>query len=96
MGNRKPHRRLTLDVATITFDAIAQVSILLVRTHWRDENRISITPFPPLPEPQGLQSVKTEIGRRWPMTELLDVLKQSERPVSRFWLGAELAQVTTQ
>ncbi|MFD2054808.1 Tn3 family transposase [Mesorhizobium calcicola] len=48
-----------------------------VRILWRGENRISITPFQPLPEPQGLRSVKAEIGRRWPMTELLDVLKET-------------------
>ena len=48
-----------------------------VRILWRGENRISITPFQPLPEPQGLQSVKAEIARRWPMTELLDVLKET-------------------
>jgi Domain of unknown function (DUF4158)/Tn3 transposase DDE domain len=47
-----------------------------VRIRWRGENRISVTPFQPLPEPRGLQSVKTEIGRRWPMTEL-DVLRKS-------------------
>jgi len=49
----------------------------LVRILHQDENRISITPFQPLPEPTGLVSVKTEIGRRWPMTELLDVLKET-------------------
>jgi TnpA family transposase len=48
-----------------------------VRVLWRGENRISITPFQPLPEPQGLRSVKAEISRRWPMTELLDVLKET-------------------
>ena len=48
-----------------------------VRILWRGENRISITPFQPLPEPQGLQSLKAEIARRWPMTELLDVLKEA-------------------
>lgn len=48
-----------------------------VRILWRGENRISITPFQPLPEPQGLRSVKAEIGRRWPMTELLEVLKET-------------------
>jgi TnpA family transposase len=48
-----------------------------VRILWRGENRISITPFEPLPEPQGLRSVKAEIGHRWPMTELLDVLKET-------------------
>jgi len=48
-----------------------------MRILWRGENRISITPFQPLPESQGLQSVKAETGRRWPMTELLDVLKEA-------------------
>nr|WP_246233325.1 hypothetical protein [Aurantimonas aggregata] len=38
-----------------------------VRILWRGENRISITPFQPLPEPVGLTAVKTEIGQRWPM-----------------------------
>ncbi len=47
------------------------------RILWRGENRISITPFEPSPEPQGLRSVKAEIGQRWPMTELLDVLKEA-------------------
>src|ERR1700761_1384102 len=33
--------------------------------------------FHPLPEPQGLRAIKAEIGQRWPMTELLDVLKET-------------------
>jgi hypothetical protein len=49
----------------------------MVRILWRGESRLSITPFQPLPEPAGLASVKTEIGHRWPMTELLDVLKEA-------------------
>src|SRR3546814_4544489 len=36
-----------------------------------------LTPFKPLPEPRGLASIKTEIGQRWPMTGLLDVLKEA-------------------
>ncbi|WP_327437542.1 Tn3 family transposase [Sinorhizobium meliloti] len=44
---------------------------------WRGENRISITPFKPLPEPKGLDAIKSEIGGRWPMTGLLDVLKEA-------------------
>src|SRR3546814_19915567 len=39
-----------------------------VRLLWRGDNRISITPFKPLPEPKGLASIKSEIGQRWPMT----------------------------
>src|SRR3546814_13360134 len=48
-----------------------------VRLLWRGENRISLTPFKPLPEPRGLASIQTEIGQRWPMTGLLDVLKEA-------------------
>ena len=48
-----------------------------VRLLWRGENRISITPFKPLAEPKGLEAVKGEIGQRWPMTGLLDVLKEA-------------------
>lgn len=48
-----------------------------VRILWGGRNRISITPYEPLPEPQGLRTVKAEIGHRWPMTELLDVLKEA-------------------
>src|SRR3546814_18602653 len=48
-----------------------------VRLLWRGDNRISITPFKPLPDPKGLASIKSEIGQRWPMTGLLDVLKEA-------------------
>ncbi|HAB39517.1 MAG TPA: Tn3 family transposase [Rhodobacteraceae bacterium] len=48
-----------------------------VRLRWSGNNRISITPFSPVPEPTGLVSVKSEIGKRWPMTGLLDVLKET-------------------
>jgi len=29
------------------------------------------------PEPPRLQTFKSEVGRRWPMTSLLDVLKET-------------------
>lgn len=41
------------------------------------ENRIRITPFAPAPEPPGLVSLKREVERIWPMTSLLDVLKET-------------------
>jgi hypothetical protein len=37
---------------------------------------ISITPLEPLPEPLHLAGLKGEIGRRWPMISLLDILKE--------------------
>lgn len=49
----------------------------LVRLRWSGENRIHVTPFAPAPEPRGLLSLKAEIGRRWPMTGLLDALKET-------------------
>ncbi|MFK5978777.1 MAG: Tn3 family transposase [Rhizobiaceae bacterium] len=48
-----------------------------VRILWRGDNRISVTPYKPLPEPTGLTAIKAEIGQRWPMTGLLDVLKEA-------------------
>ena len=48
-----------------------------VRLRWSGENRISITPFSPVPEPPGLTALKSEVMRAWPMTGLLDVLKET-------------------
>lgn len=48
-----------------------------VRLLWRGDNRISITPLKPMAEPKGLEAIKGEIGQRWPMTGLLDVLKEA-------------------
>ena len=49
-----------------------------VRLRWfGGENRISVTPLLPVPEPPGLGALKTEIARAWPMTGLLDVLKET-------------------
>ena len=41
------------------------------------ENRIRVTPFAPVPEPPGLGALKREVERVWPMTGLLDVLKET-------------------
>ena len=48
-----------------------------VRIVWRGAHRISLSPLRPQPEPPGLDAVKAEIGQRWPMTGLLDVLKET-------------------
>ncbi len=41
------------------------------------DKRISITPFDPAPEPKGLLTLKSEVNHRWPMTGLLDALKET-------------------
>ncbi|WP_242661907.1 Tn3 family transposase [Salipiger thiooxidans] len=48
-----------------------------VRLRTSGENRIRITPFAPAPEPLGLGALKREVERVWPMTGLLDVLKET-------------------
>lgn len=40
--------------------------------------RIHLSKVDPLPEPVNLFHLKTEIARRWPMTSLLDVLKETD------------------
>jgi TnpA family transposase len=49
-----------------------------VRLRATGKNRIVVTPLDPQPEPSQLRSLKTEVGRRWPMTSLLDVLKETD------------------
>src|SRR5205823_2458597 len=39
---------------------------------------ISLSPLPPQPEPLHLGLLKSEIGSRWPMVELLDLLKETD------------------
>ncbi|MBC6445060.1 MAG: DUF4158 domain-containing protein [Alphaproteobacteria bacterium GM202ARS2] len=48
-----------------------------VRLRCSGENRIRVTPFAEADEPPGLNALKGEVGRTWPMTGLLDVLKEA-------------------
>ncbi len=50
----------------------------MVRLRPKGKNRIVLTPSDPQPEPVQLLRLKTEVGRRWPMTSLLDVLKETD------------------
>ena len=49
-----------------------------VRLRSRGKNRIVVTPLSPQPEPDGLEPLKAELGRRWPMISLLDMLKEAD------------------
>jgi TnpA family transposase len=49
-----------------------------VRILERKKGRICVSPLDPQPEPANLSSLKAEITRRWPMTSLLDVLKETD------------------
>ena len=51
----------------------ADVSILPKGKGW-----IKLSPLAPQPEPTNLLALTAEIARRWPMTSLLDVLKETD------------------
>ena len=51
----------------------AWVKILPKANGW-----ISLSPLEPQPEPPNLGRLKAEVGRRWPMTSLLDILKETD------------------
>ena len=44
----------------------------------RDNGWISVSPLEPQPEPLNLQRLKGELISRWPMTSLLDILKETD------------------
>jgi TnpA family transposase len=49
-----------------------------VRLDPRRRHPIVVTPLEPQPEPLNLEALKSELGRRWPMTGLLDILKETD------------------
>ena len=49
-----------------------------VRLDPRRRHPIVVSPLEPQPEPPGLGALKAELGRRWPMTGLLDILKEAD------------------
>lgn len=49
-----------------------------VRVSDRRKGSVVVTPLDPQPEPENLSQLKGEILRRWPMTSLLDVLKETD------------------
>ena len=49
-----------------------------VRLRGAGKNRIAVSPLAPQAEPDDLEALKAELGRRWPMTGLLDMLKEAD------------------
>lgn len=44
----------------------------------KGKHRICLSPLQPQPEPEQLRHLKNALGKRWPMINLLDVLKETE------------------
>jgi TnpA family transposase len=49
-----------------------------VTLHAQGKNRIKLSPLEPQPEPANILRLKAELMSRWPMTSLLDVLKETD------------------
>ncbi|MGF1470117.1 MAG: Tn3 family transposase [Rubrobacteraceae bacterium] len=49
-----------------------------LRIREKGNARISLSKLPPQPEPPNLDELKADIVRRWPMTGLLDILKETD------------------
>lgn len=49
---------------------------LLIRE--RGRGRIRLSPLPKQPEPPNLDALRAEVAARWPMTGLLDILKEAD------------------
>jgi hypothetical protein len=50
----------------------------LVRITSKKGGQITVTPFEPKPEPPNLLAIKAEITNTWPMTNLLDMVKEAD------------------
>ncbi|SUV11423.1 transposase Tn3 family protein [Cytobacillus firmus] len=53
-----------------------------VRITTKGNGWISVSPYEPLPEPMNLSRLKGEVMKRWPMTSLLDILKETDLRVN--------------
>lgn len=49
-----------------------------LRLREKGKARISLSPLPAQPEPSNLDALGIEIAGRWPMTSLLDILKEAD------------------
>jgi len=66
-----------MTAALTTFDS-GLATNPFVRILKRGGGRIALTPLEKQEDAAGLAALKTEIGRRWPMTSLLDMLKEAD------------------
>jgi hypothetical protein len=71
------HRKM--EVALTTFDANlpANPKVKIVTTK-KGKGRICLTPLEEQPEPPNISALTTALVQRWPMTNLLDILKETE------------------
>jgi TnpA family transposase len=82
LGRDADARAFTMALKSKLTDALTQLNRTIpfnpkVRILWRGKNRISITPFEALPPAPAADAIQAELERRWPMTELIDVMAET-------------------
>lgn len=58
-----------------------KVKLILKKQNGKQKGWITLTPLTAQPEPINIEKLKTEVMRQWPMTSLLDVLKEVDMRV---------------
>jgi TnpA family transposase len=59
-------------------DGLATKKNKLVEIQTKDDGWIALSPLEPQPEPPNLTRLKAELGLRWPMPRLLDLVKETD------------------
>lgn len=71
----RTHMETALDALNTDLPTNARVKLV---TSKKGKGRLSISPLAALPEPQNITRLAAALVQRWPMTNLLDVLKETE------------------
>jgi TnpA family transposase len=82
LGREADARAFTTGLKTRLSEALTRLNRTIsanpkARILWRGKNRISITPFEALPLAPTADAIQAELERRWPMTELIDVMTET-------------------
>ena len=82
LGRDADARAFTTALKSKLTDALTRLNRTIpsnpkTRILWRGKNRISITPFAALPPAPAADTIQAELERRWPTTELIDVMTET-------------------
>jgi hypothetical protein len=82
LGRDTDARAFTTALKSKLTDALTRLNRTIpanpkARILWRCKNRISITPFEALPPAPAVDAIQAELERRWPMTELIDLMTET-------------------
>src|SRR4029077_12695828 len=71
------HRKMEMALSTFDANLPANPKVKIVTTK-KGKGRICLTPLEEQPEPPNISALTAALVQRWPMTNLLDILKETE------------------